>query len=73
MGPRAPRVWNDGHGCEGVKGPRYAGAHLAGINDKHRVPPTEKVPEHWTPRLLKSVVKGFSPSTRMNNTSPRGA
>jgi hypothetical protein len=71
MGSGAPRVFNEGHGCEAPKGPHYAGAHLAGRNDKHRMPLAQKVPEHWTLRSFKSVLKGFSPYTRMNDMPPR--
>jgi hypothetical protein len=69
MGSGAPRVFNEGHGCEAPKGPHYAGAHLAGRNDKHRMPLAQKVPEHWTLRFFKSVLKGFSPYTRMKDSN----
>jgi hypothetical protein len=46
------------------------GPHLIGRNDKHRVPSNQKVPEHRTPTPLKSMLKGLSPSTRINGTPP---
>jgi hypothetical protein len=48
------------------------GPHLVGCNNKHHTSSTQKVLKHRTPKPFKSGLRGFSPSTRMDNTVPHG-
>jgi hypothetical protein len=46
------------------------GAHPVGHNNKHCTSSTQKVSEHQTPKPFKSGLRGFSPSTRLDDMIP---